>query len=450
MGNRAGVLVCRAVVVLLVLGAAFPWEARGQGQRKEVVAKKAIRDVDPGLFAVVEPGTSFTYRVSLKQGRSFNQGNGDGVVVTRTRGNITAGEARRVSNTVFEVDFTSDDTGVGGSATLQINLTNSKGRLKFVRGAITIALPGGNEFVKVNGSDNTILTRTPVGPRPAGIDTAGTGAENFKTAFIANSGGNTVTAYDLPTDTIVATITTGSQPTDVAVTGILGAQQVFVSNAGSASVTVIDAQNFSVIRTIPVGRSPQGLTVAGVPGLNELVYVANRDDDTVSVIDALQGTVLQTIAVGDGPTGLATNGPLGAQFVCVTLANENTIDLLQVETSTVVNTIPVGTRPVAVAAGGPAFNLFYVALQGADQLAVVDINSRSVLTRIAVGVQPTDVTIAGTPSLDEIYTANLGDGTLSIVDGARRQTVLTVPIGGRPRGLATSGAVNLPIVLVSN
>ena len=450
MGNRASVLVSRAIVVVLVLGAALPWEARGQGQRKEVEAKKAIRDVDPGLFAVVEPGTSFTYRVSLKQGRTFDQGNGDGIVVTRTRGNITPGDARRVSSTVFELDFTSQDNGVGGSATLQINLTNSKGRLKFVRGAITIALPGGNEFVKVNGADKTILTRYGVGPRPAGIDTAGTGAENFKTAFVANSGGNTVTAVDLPTDTIVATITVGSQPTDVAVAGILGAQFVFVSNAGSNSVSVIDAQNFSVVRTIAVGRSPQGLTVAGVPGANELVYVATRDDDTVSIIDAVQGTVLQTVAVGDGPTGLATNGPFGAQFVCVTLVNENAVDLLQVETSTVTNTIAVGTRPVAVAAGGGAFNLFYIALQGADQLAIVDINPRAVVARVAVGVQPTDVTVTGVPSLEEIYTANLGDGTLSVVDSERRQTVLTIPIGGRPRGLATSGPVNLPIILVAN
>lgn len=450
MGNRAGVLVSRAIVVLLVLGAALPWEARGQGQRKEVEAKKAIRDVDPGLFAVVAPGASFTYRVSLKQGRSFDQGNGDGVVVTRTRGNITAGEARRVSSTIFEVDFTSEDTGIGGSATLQINVTNSKGRLKFVRGAITIALPGGNEFVKVNGADKTILTRLPVGARPAGIETAGTGAENFKTAFVANSGGSTVTAIDLPTDTIAATITTGSQPTDIAVTGILGAQRVFVSNAGSGTVSVIDAQNFSIITTITVGRLPQGLTVAGVPGLSELVYVANQADDTVSIIDALQGAVLQTIPVGDGPTGLATNGPLGAQVICVTLVNENTVDLIQVETSTVVNTIPVGTRPVAVAAGGPAFNLFYIALQGADQLAVVDINTRTVVGRATVGVQPTDVTVVGAASLEEIYTANLGDGTLSVVDGERRQTFLTIPIGGRPRGLATSGAVNLPIILVAN
>jgi YVTN family beta-propeller protein len=449
MSNRACVLVGRAIVVLLVLGAACPWEARGQGQRKEVAARKAIRDVDPGLFAIVAPGTSFTYRVSLKNGREFDTSNGDGVVVTRTRGNLTAGATRRISNTVFEVDFTSEDTGVGGSATLQINLTNQKGRLKFVRGAVTVALPGGNEFVEVNGADRTILTRLPVGQRPAGIDTAGSGSENFKTAFVANSGGNTVTAIDLPTDTVVATIGVGSQPTDIAVAGILGAQQAFVTNAGSGTVSVVDAQSFSIVRTITVGRAPQGVAIAGVPGAAELAYVANRDDDTVMVIDVVSGAIIQTIPVGDGPTGVAVNGPIGAQIVCVTLVNEGAVDLIEVETGNVVNTIPAGSRPFAVAAGGPALNLFYVASQGSDQLTVVDLNPRAVVARVLVGVQPTDVTVVSTPAGEEIYTANMGDGTLSVVNGSSLQTVLTIPVGGRPRGLATSGPVNLPIILVS-
>ena len=58
MSNRVLGLAGRVIVVLLVVGAVGPWEARGQGQRKEVVAKKAVRS---------EPTVVITARTSSIQ-----------------------------------------------------------------------------------------------------------------------------------------------------------------------------------------------------------------------------------------------------------------------------------------------------------------------------------------------------------------------------------------------
>jgi YVTN family beta-propeller protein len=449
MSDRVRVLATRIVLALVASGACFGG-AFGQGQRKETTAKKAIRDVDPSLLPVVTPGTSFTYRVSLKKGYKFDVGNGDGITITKTRGNVVVGASRRVSATVFEQDFSSAANGVAGSATLQINVTNAQGRLKFVRAAVTIALPGGNELVTINGTDKTITTRIGVGARPTGVDTAATGTENFKTAFVANTGSNTVTAVDLPTNTVVATIPVGGLPSFVAVGGVLGAQTVYVTNSAGNSVTAIDAQSFNVIATIPVGKNPQGLALVGQPAVNEALYVANHDDDTVSIVDVLSNTVVQTISVGDGPLGVAVTGRIGLQTVAVTEENASVLTLLDANTNGVIANVPVGTRPVAVAAGGPVQNIFYVANQGSDSISFVDINTNTQVSRVLVGAQPNGVTVASASGLEEIYVSNGGDGTVSVVDAARARLSTTVPVGGRPRGVATIGPISLPSILVTN
>jgi YVTN family beta-propeller protein len=450
MSDRAYVLAARVILAAIVAALCFGGPALGQGQRKETTSRKAISSADPSLLPIVEPGTSFTYRITLKRGFRFDAGNGDGIFATATRGNIVIGAMRRVSSTVAELDISSADNGVGGSATIQVNVTNSKGRLKFVRAAIAIALPGGNELVTVDARELTIASRLGVGTRPNGVDTASTGSENFKTAFVCNTGSATVTAVDIPSNTVVATIPVGVQPTYVAIAGVLGSQFAYVTNAGSNSVSVIDADTFAVVATIAVGSVPQGIAMVGQPGAGELAYVANRDDDTVSVIDVTTNTVIQTFSVGDGPTGVAVTGRIGLQTVAVTEANASTVALVDPNSNTVITHVPVGTRPVAVTVGGPTQNLFFVANQGGDSVSFVDINTNTETNRVLVGSQPSGVTVTGAGALEEVWTANTGDGTVSVVDVSNAQLVFTVPIGGRPRGVATIGPISLPSVLVTN
>lgn len=438
-----------AGLALLFVAACFG-TAVAQGNRKEVEPKRAVRNADPSLLPIVPPGTQFTYRISLKQGRRFVVNNGDGIEVVRSRGNVAVDAMRRVSNTLYEVDFSSADNGQGGSAALRINFTNQKGRLKFVRAAVTVAPPGGNEVVTVSTLDKTILQRVGVGSQPLGIDTAGTPQINFLNAFVANSAGSTVSVVDLPTNTLDTTVAVGSRPSFVAVAGQFGAQFVYVSNSGSDTVSVIDAENFSVVATIPVGDNPQGIAFVGQQGVRELAYVANQDSDSVSVIDTISNAVIQTIAVGDGPVGVAVAGPLGAQIVVVTLSNANRIALIDSNTNTILTTIAVGTRPVFVAVSGAQFNEIFVVNQGSDSISLVDLLSQTEIVRIPVGLQPTGAAITGPSNAEEVYVANRGDATVSVVSVPDRRTVFTVPLGGRPRSVVAIGVVGSQNVLVTN
>ena len=302
MCDRGRATWARVLLTLVVAGVCVG-PGFAQGQRKEADAKKVVRNADPSLTPVVSPGTSFTYRVSLKKGYSFDTGHNDGIVASVVRGNVIVGDMRRVSARIFELDLSSENNGVGGSIALRINVTNSKGRLKFVRSAVTFALPGGNELVTVSPDDKTILGRFPVGSRPTGVDAGGLNQQQFTLAFVCNAGSNTVSIVDVPSNTLRMTVGVGSQPSFVSVAGLFGFQTAFVTNAGSDNVTAIDVQTLSVVATIPVGDNPQGIARGGVPNLTERLYVANHDDNTVSVIDAQTRAVVDVVAVGNGPTG---------------------------------------------------------------------------------------------------------------------------------------------------
>jgi len=66
---------------------------------------------------------------------------------------------------------------------------------------------------------------------------------------------------------------------------------------------VIDTTTDSVIGTITVGSDPR--TVAFAPD-DELAYVTNYGDGTVSVISTITDEVLETLSLGGaGPWGIA-------------------------------------------------------------------------------------------------------------------------------------------------
>jgi len=447
--NRYADWVARLCVVVLMLGT-FVFVAGAQGQRKEVDSKTAIRDADPALLPTIAPGSSFTYRISLKSGRSFKTSNGDGIDVTQAIGNVIVGASRRVSSTIYEVDFSSADNGQSGFAALRINFTNSKGKLKFVRAAIGIGSPDGNQLVFIDAQDKTVRDRTNVGSQPTGVDVGGSQVSGLQAAFVCNTGSGTVSVVDIVTGRVVTTLAVGIRPTYVAIAGNPGDQTAWVTNAGSNTVSIIDVDALAVIGTVGVGRTPQGIAVSGTPGVDERVWVANRDDDSVTVISVLGFTVLTTVGVADAPIGVAVGGQFGFQTVVVAASGANVVSLLDVTTASFLANVGVGSMPWAVAVGGPAMETAYVANRGGDSISFVDLDERRETTRVGVGPQPSGIAIVGNSDLEELFTPNSGNGTVSVVEVPRARLTFTIPIGGVPRGIAITGPVDGQFALVTN
>ncbi|MBJ8113991.1 YVTN family beta-propeller repeat-containing protein, partial [Bacillus cereus group sp. N6] len=67
---------------------------------------------------------------------------------------------------------------------------------------------------------------------------------------------------------------------------------------------VIDGSNNGVIATITVGTGPDDIAVNKI---TNKIYVANYGSNTVSVIDGSNNGVIATISVGSGPEGISVD-----------------------------------------------------------------------------------------------------------------------------------------------
>ena len=261
---------------------------------------------------------------------------------------------------------------------------------------------------KVSGGTGLVI----VGTNPYGVAITPNGLY----AYVANSGGTTVSIISTSNDSAFKAITVGTNPVGVAITP--NGQYVYVTNNGGNTVSVISTSSNSVVSTITVGNTPDGVAIT--PN-GQYVYVANWHSNTVSVISTSSNTVVSTIPVGTNPHDVAIT-PDG-QYVYVANYGSNTVSVISTSSNTVVSTIPVGTNPPGVAIT-PNGLYAYVANWGSNSVSVISTSSNSVVSTISVGTNPMGVAI--TPNGLYAYVANWNGNSVSVISTSSNSVVTTI------------------------
>ena len=88
------------------------------------------------------------------------------------------------------------------------------------------------------------------------------------------------------TNTVIATIPTGTDSTPNGVAANWRTNTIYVTNRGNNTVSVINGRTNKVVTTVPVGDDP--FAVAANPHTNT-AYVANDRSRTVSVLAPCSG-----------------------------------------------------------------------------------------------------------------------------------------------------------------
>ncbi|MGG0811205.1 beta-propeller fold lactonase family protein [Paenibacillus alvei] len=266
--------------------------------------------------------------------------------------------ANQLDNTVSVID-TSHNKVI---ATLRVGIRplvvaiTPDGKSAYVTNAGTQGVQDKSISVIDTKKNKVVATITEgVGIFPFGIAIGNTPAGTR--AYVANTINGTVSVLDVnpasPTfNTIIATLTVGNSPIDVAITP--DGTSAFVTNADDDTVSVIDTAT-NAVTTIQVGDGPAGVGTGNTPN-GTRVYVLNSEGDTISVIDADPNssefnTVIATITkgVGDSPSDAALT-PDGRK-VYVPNNFSNTVSVINTETNTIITSIPVGNIPNIVAVG---------------------------------------------------------------------------------------------------
>lgn len=222
--------------------------------------------------------------------------------------------------------------------------------------------------------------------------------------FLAHLGDSSVVVVDMKTKAVVAIINGIGEPHGVLAIPELG--RVYVSATKTNEVVAIDAKTLRITARIPGGIYPDGMAYA--PEAHKL-YVSDETGGTETVIDLRSNTRVATIKLG-GAVGNTQYDPVSKHvFVNV----QGTGDLVEIDP----NTDTVVRRTMLAGADGnhglliePTLRLAFIACEGNDKLFVMNLNTRTIVSRFNVGKGP-DV-LAYDPGLGLLYVAS-ESGTVS-------------------------------------
>ena len=234
-------------------------------------------------------------------------------------------------------------------------------------------------------SDNIQSETTTVSPPPSGA-----------TAYVAVSGTNQVQAVSAATNTVIATMATGSGPYGMDVRP--GTDELWVTNRTGETITRISTTSNTVIGTIPTQQLLRG----------DLFDVAFSPDG---------GTAYVTVntTVSNAARVVILNAATGAQITDIRLAQDNPKEI---------RVLPDGSKA-------------YVTTN--DGVTVLDLTTNTVAASIAVTGSAAGLDIA--PDGSAVYfTENAGTfGVLREIDPTTDALVgAGLPVGSEPNGVAVS------------
>lgn len=133
---------------------------------------------------------------------------------------------------------------------------------------------------------------------------------------------------------------------------------------------------------------------------------ANTFSDTASIVDIVNETILAEVPVGREPRAL-TVAP-DERWMAVTARREGTVTLIDLETFAVINSLWVGLWPWGVVTDGATL---YVALEGEDAIAEIDVASLRVLRLMPVPDAPAALALWG----NFLYITHFTSGALTLL-----------------------------------
>src|SRR3954470_20182420 len=224
------------------------------------------------------------------------------------------------------------------------------------------------------------LRRIDVAPlsRPHGLAFAG-----GKLYFTAEAD-KKIARYDPATDKIDWQFETGQATTHM-VLPTKDARTIFTSNIGGDSVSAIEqsAGGAWLQTVIPVGRGPEGIDLS--PDGRE-VWSAHSRDGGVSIIDVASKKVVSTIALGTKRSNRIKLTP-DAKFALVSDLDAGELVVLDAAAHKEVRRIPLGKMPEGILIP-PSGDAAYVAVNGDNFIAVVDLKTWQVARKISTGTGP--------------------------------------------------------------
>ncbi len=191
---------------------------------------------------------------------------------------------------------------------------------------------------------------------------------------------------------------------------------MWVSNKPKDSVSRFDLKTNTVAATTPVGKQPCSGLVAAFGSL----WVPNCGDQTISRVDLKSGAISATIRTGIGNSEGSVAA--GAGSVWLMIDTKGTLARFDPATNAVVAEIIVAPGSYGLAFGEDAL---WVTSSERDTVARVDPHTNLIVDTIAVGKAPRFIAVGS----GAVWTLNQGDGSVTRIDPKTNKVAATIEVG---------------------
>lgn len=269
----------------------------------------------------------------------------------------------------------------------------------------------------INVPTNTVVSTITVGQGPEALAIHPDGTR----VYVGNFNSNSVSVISTATQSQSNVIYVGAGPRGLAVSP--DGSRLYVANYSAGTVSIISTADMGVIATINAGPTPWAVAVT--PD-NSKVYVANELGNSVSVINAASNSLIRTIPVGYKPYGL-TLSPDGNKLYVANF-NSNSVTIVNTATDSAIASIPVGNGPFALALSPDASKLYVTT--NANTVSVINTNASTVIASIPVGNHPQGISV--TPDGSRVYVANYVGNSVSVINAASNSVMQTIYMANGP------------------
>lgn len=302
-------------------------------------------------------------------------------------------------------------------------------------GTVIVANMSDNTATLIDASTGDVLATLPTGPSPHEVAVTSDG----ETAVITNYGnqglpGSTLTVIDVPSLSVVKTISTGVHGRPHGIAYLPGDSLVAVTSESGGVVLIVDIENEEVVRTIETKGRASHMLSADPSGRH--VYTTNILSGTISHIDAMEGTNKGVIEVAPMVEGLAVSPDGG--HVWVGSNARKTVNIVDVQQGVVVDSLSGFGFPYRMAVT-PDGRHTLISDPVTGEVRVVDAQSFKELKRVTFpGIEPVATAeIQGSVAPEGMVISPDSRFAYISLQGASRMAIVSIPDGRVVRTVVT-------------
>jgi len=313
----------------------------------------------------------------------------------------------------------------------------------FGQGVLVAGNKPANTVTLVDLASGSTLATLPTGLGPHEAATSSDGRWAVVTDYGTGSApGKSLTVVDLRARTVARTIDLGEFRRPHGVKFLPGDSLVAVTVEASQAVLVVNVATGAIRRVIKTNQA--GSHMVAVRDDGRVGYTSNIGGNSITEVSFASGET-RSLTVGDQPEGMGVRPDGGEVWAGSNTAG--TISVVDVSTWRVVNTLTVGERPYRVSFT-PDGKIAIASLTASSRVRIYDAATRAEIATIPIagtseasslargGAQP--VGIAYSSDSRFAYVACQGIDAVAVIDLREHRVVRTIPVGPGPDAVAVA------------